>query len=29
MLDSDIQVNLFLMQYCRTLMAEIPDERMW
>ena len=28
MLDSDIKVNLFLMQYCRTLMADVPEERM-
>ena len=28
MLDSAIQVNLFLMQYCRMLLADIPDERM-
>jgi hypothetical protein len=28
MLDSDIKVNSFLTQYCRTLMADIPDERM-
>jgi hypothetical protein len=28
MLDSAIQVNLFLMQYCRTLVKDIPDERM-
>ncbi len=27
MLDSAIQVNLFLMQYCRRLVADIPDER--
>ena len=27
MLDSDIKVNLFLMQYCRTLVDDIPDER--
>jgi hypothetical protein len=28
MLDSANQVNLLLMQYCRTLLADIPDERM-
>src|SRR5262249_13888036 len=28
MLDSAIQVNLFLMQYCRRLLADISDERM-
>jgi|SRR6516225_9997281 hypothetical protein len=28
MLDTAIQVNLFLMQYCRMLLAEITDERM-
>jgi len=28
MLDNAIQVNLFLMQYCRTLLADIPEERM-
>jgi hypothetical protein len=28
MLDSAIQVNLFLMQYCRTLVGDIADERM-
>ena len=28
MLDSDIKINLFLMQYCRTIMADIPDERL-
>ena len=28
MLDSDIKINLFLIQYCRTLMADIPDDRM-
>ena len=28
MLDSTIQVNVFLMQYCRTLLADVPDERM-
>ena len=28
MLDSAIRVNLFLMQYCRMLLADIPDERM-
>jgi hypothetical protein len=27
MLDTDIKINSFLMQYCRTLMADIPDER--
>ena len=27
MLDSDIKVNLFLTQYCRTLVADIPEER--
>jgi hypothetical protein len=27
MLDSDIKVNLFLMKYCRMLVADIPDER--
>jgi hypothetical protein len=28
MLDSAIQVNQFLVRYCRTLLADIPDERM-
>jgi hypothetical protein len=28
MLDNAIQVNLFLMQYCRRLVADIADERM-
>jgi hypothetical protein len=28
MLASAIQVNLFLMQYCRSLLADIADERM-
>ena len=28
MLDSPTQVNLLLMQYCRTLLADIPDGRM-
>jgi hypothetical protein len=28
MLDSAIQVNLFLLQYCRMLVRDIPDERM-
>jgi DinB superfamily len=28
MLDTAIQVNLFLMQYCRMLVGDIPDERM-
>ena len=28
MLDSPTQVNLLLMQYCRALLADIPDERM-
>ena len=28
MLDSTIQVNLFLMKYCRTLVGDIADERM-
>jgi hypothetical protein len=28
MLDSPTQINLLLMQYCRTLLADIPDERM-
>jgi hypothetical protein len=28
MLDSDIKVNLFLMRYCQTLLADIADDRM-
>jgi DinB family protein len=28
MLDSPTQVNLLLMQYCRALLADVPDERM-
>jgi hypothetical protein len=28
MLDSAIQVNLFLMQYCRNLVADLADERL-
>jgi hypothetical protein len=28
MLDTEIKLNLFLMQYCRMLMADIADERM-
>jgi DinB superfamily len=28
MLESAIQVNVFLMQYCRTLVGDIADERM-
>ena len=28
MLDTEIKINLFLMQYCRMLMADIADERM-
>src|SRR4051812_35091605 len=28
MLDSELKVNQFLMQYCRTLVADVADERM-
>jgi len=28
MLDSAIQVNLFLIGFCRRLLADIPDERL-
>ena len=28
MLDTEIKINRFLMQYCRMLMADIADERM-
>jgi hypothetical protein len=28
MLDTAAQVNLFLVQYCRTLLTDIPDERL-
>jgi hypothetical protein len=28
MLDTDIQVNLFLLRYCRLLVGDIPEERM-
>jgi hypothetical protein len=28
MLDNAIRVNLFLMQYCKTLVGDIPDEQM-